>query len=949
MDKRYEVFCLADRYFYETPDRLSAGRRADGSSGANSGANSGASSDAFFEAAQRAVPEGWKTFVSGDWLHVNPVLPDGTPRPGRPAQGWKVHVSACLDNAEKAAAKVWDYCVPREIPFKFVPTAHALHLRNSKYAGRGSSGKFATIYPADEAELHTVLRELGELLEGEPGPYILTDLRWQDGPLYVRYGGFAQRYCVDETAGGGTLVPAIEDPSGKLVPDRRDPAFHIPEWVTLPDFLAPQLAARNATTVADLPYRIEKALHFSNGGGVYVGTDTRSGEKVVLKEARPYAGLASDGADAVTRLEREKAALERLSGLGVAPEVRDWFTLGDHRFLVMDHVAGRTLNSFFARRHPLLAAEPDPAAVADYTRWALRIHGAVEEAVAAVHGRGVVFNDLHMFNIMVSPDESSVMLLDFEAAAHISEGRRQAIAHPGFVAPPDRRGFEVDRYALACLRLALFVPMTTLLVVDRGKAAHLAEVAAALFPLDRAFLDEAVEVIAGAEHGGEGSPVRVGGGAGAVASGGGAGAVAHGGPGAAARGGGRVVRGGGASYVPVDPADWPRSRDSMARAIRSSATPERDDRLFPGDIGQFADGGGLGVAHGAAGVLHALDLTGAGRYEAGEEWLLKHTAPPPRGTPLGFYDGLAGVAYVLERLGHTDRAVQLIARVLDEKWQRLGPDLHGGLAGLGLTLDHLARATGEAGLRERADEAARLLADALDGAVGGGPGGDAAGGRRLTGDRAGLLHGATGPALLFLRLYEHSGDPALLDLAATALRQDLDRCVPDRHGALLVDEGFRTMPYLGAGSVGIGMVLDGWLAHRADEDFEAARAGIVAAASLRYYAQPGLFNGRAGMVLHLGRTTTPRLAPERLAAQIEALGWYAVPYEGHLAFPGEQMMRLSMDLATGTAGCLLALGAACGQPHDGPVGLPFLPPLRRPQGPAPTHGGRIKETHPQGN
>lgn len=903
MDKRYEVFCLADRYFYETPDRLSAGRPA-------------AEAKSFYEAAQRPAPVGWDRFVSGDWLHVSPVQPDGTPRPSRPSQGWKVHVSACLDNAEKTAAKVWDYCVPREIPFKFVPTAHALLLRNSKYAGRGSSGKFATIYPADETELHTILRELGELLAGEPGPYILTDLRWQDGPLYVRYGGFAQRYCVDSADSddsGGTLVPAIEDPTGRLVPDRRDPAFHVPEWVTLPGFLAPQLVTRNATTTADLPYRIEKALHFSNGGGVYVGTDTRSGEKVVLKEARPYAGLASDGADAVTRLEREKAALERLSGLGVAPEVRDWFTLGDHRFLVMDHVAGRTLNSFFARRHPLLAAEPDPAAVADYTRWALRIHGAVEEAVAAVHGRGVVFNDLHMFNIMVSPDELSVMLLDFEAAAHVGEARRQAIAHPGFVAPLDRRGFEVDRYALACLRLALFVPMTTLLVVDRGKAAHLAEVAAAQFPVDRAFLDEAVKVIAGGARGGAG-PVA-GGGAGAAAAGG----VAAAGTGVTRTGAAAAGRGGG-SYVPVDPADWPRSRDSMARAILASATPERDDRLFPGDIGQFADGGGLGVAHGAAGVLHALDLTGAGRYEAGEEWLLKHTAPPPRGTPLGFYDGLAGVAYVLERLGHPERALELVERVLDEKWQRLAPDLHGGLAGVGLALDHLARATGEPGLRERASEAARLLADRQ------------AGGARLTGKRAGLLHGASGPALLFLRLYEHSGDPALLDLAATALRQDLDRCAPDRHGALLVDEGFRTMPYLGAGSVGIGMVLDSWLAHRADDDFAAARGAIAAAASLRYYAQPGLFNGRAGMVLHLGRTTTPDLARERLAAQIASLGWYAVRYQGHLAFPGEQMMRLSMDLATGTAGCLLALGAACAPPPRSgePVGLPFLPPLRRP-------------------
>lgn len=373
MDNRYEVFCLADRYFYESLDRLPAG--ADSDAVAETG------SVARFETAQREVPAGWRSLRNGDWLHIDP--PAGAD--AYPTQGWKIHVSAGLENAEKVAAKVWDYCVPRHIPFKFVPSPQLLHLRNSKYAGRDTSGKFVTIYPADESRLRVVLQELGELLDGEQGPYILTDLRWREGPLYVRYGAFAKRYCVGEH---GTLVPAVEDNEGRLVPDSRTPAFHVPDWVTLPVFLAPELAARNATTVAGLPYRIEKALHFSNGGGVYTGTDTRSGAKVVLKEGRPHAGLASDGADAVARLERERDALRKLSGLGVAPEVRDWFTVGDHRFLVMDFVEGKPLNSFFGLRHPLLTDRPDPAAVADYTRWALRINAGVEAAVAAVHSRG---------------------------------------------------------------------------------------------------------------------------------------------------------------------------------------------------------------------------------------------------------------------------------------------------------------------------------------------------------------------------------------------------------------------------------------------------------------------------------------------------------------------------------------------------------------------------------
>ncbi|GAA1901629.1 class III lanthionine synthetase LanKC [Streptomyces sodiiphilus] len=874
MDKRYEAFCLVDKNFYETPQRWSAAEKES------------RRREALLDTARRSVPAGWSSGRSGDWLQITPDA--GT----LPRQGWKIHASACLDNADTVAAKIWDYCVPRGIAFKFVPSRNLLYLRNSKYAGRDSSGKFATIYPAGEEQLHTVLTELGHALAGEPGPYILTDLRWQGGPLFVRYGAFARRLCDD---GSGNLVPAIENADGELVPDLRAPTFSVPPWVPLPEFLKPQLDARNATTTSDLPYRIERALHFSNGGGVYTGTDTRTGERVVLKEARPYAGLAADGVDAISRLEREKGALERLAGLPVVPGVRDWFALGDHQFLVMDHLPGRTLNSFFAERHPLISETPDPAALASYTRWALDMHRAVEEAVAALHERDVVFNDLHMFNIMVAPDEKSVALLDFESASYPGNETRQIVAHPGYLAPAGRIGKEVDRYALACLRLSLFLPLTTLLAIDRGKAAHLAGLAAAQFPdVPREFLDEAVAEI-------EGRDVRP----------------------AGARPAGKQ-RSAADGPAPVEPGDWPRSRDAMVRAILASATPERDDRLFPGDIAQFSEGGGLGLAHGAAGVLYALAETGAERFPEGEQWLLRQAAEPPRATPVGLYDGLLGVAWTLDRLGHTDRALDLAERLPEGSWRHLPEELFGGLAGIGLVLDHLAGTTGDSSLRARALSAAELAAARIT--------------RGGSSGRAGLLHGAAGPALLMVRLYERTGDTALLDLAATALRQDLARCVADRHGTLLVDEKTRRMPYVGEGSVGIGMVIDDFLAHRADEELAAARDAILPAARSRFYAQPGLFRGRAGMILHLSRTTAPGATPGHLDAQIADLAWYTLPYGGGLAFPGDQMMRLSMDLATGTAGCLLALGAAR---RPGTVRLPFLPPPAAPEPPSRHEGEQV--------
>ncbi|MEV6653458.1 class III lanthionine synthetase LanKC [Streptomyces sp. NPDC051219] len=868
MNKGYAVFCDADRHFYDAPHRS----RQDG---AGNGTGT-----APYTAALRELPENWQRHQSGDWLALRPLDSE------LPSQGWKIHLSATLDNAEKVLAQVWDYCVPRAIAFKFMPSRYLLHTRNAKYADRAASGKFITVYPVDDHQCRTVAEDLDALLGGEPGPYILSDLRWNAGPVYVRYGSFTERHCYDDR---GELCPAVEDADGLLVPDRRTPAFHVPEWVSPPAFLEPHLAARSATRLDELPYRIERALHFSNGGGVYVGRDLRTDVQVVLKEARPYAGLAADGADAVSRLERERDALRRLSGLACTPEVLDWFTWGDHHFLVMELVEGRPLSSYFAHRHPLIEADPGPERLAEYTEWALRIHGLVEDAVASIHARGVAFNDLHLFNIMLSEDERSVVLLDFEAAAVDDVNRRQVIANPGFVAPADRRGFDVDRYALACLRLALFLPLTSLLAIDRSKAAHLAGIAAEQFPVPRAFLREAVDEILRGHRAPDIPGARAG--------------------------------GGGEPYLPVRLADWPRSRDSMVRGILASATGEREDRFFPGDTAQFATPtGGACFAYGAAGVLYALTETGAGPAPQAEEWLLRATKAPPSGSPLGFYDGLAGIAWMLDRVGHRERSLDLIDTVTAQSWEHIAPDLHSGLAGIGLALDALATSTGESALREGAMRCVRLVADSA-GSL------DDPGNSRTP--RAGLLHGAAGTALLHLRLYETTGDSALLDLAADALRRDLARCVRGAGGALQVDEGWRTMPYLGAGSVGIGMVLDDYLAHRPDEEFEQARGEIVQAAQARFYAQPGLFRGAAGMVLHLSRTTAggPGTRAADLRRQIDSLAWGAVPYQGHLAFAGEQMMRLSMDLSTGTAGCLLALGSAL---HDRPVHLPFLPPPRRP-------------------
>ncbi|MFG2107315.1 class III lanthionine synthetase LanKC [Micromonospora chersina] len=846
MDERYDSYCAVDPLFYDS--LASSDVEAPG------------------YAADRPPAPGWEREVKDDWLVHGPVAGS------LPSQGWKIHVSARLDNAERVLARVMDYCEPRGIPFKHLRGPRMLLMRNSKYARRAASGKFVTVYPRDDAELELTAKELAALLDGETGPYILSDLRYGDGPVYLRYGGFAARYCISPE---GQVVPAIEDATGTLVPDRRDPVFHVPDWVTLPDFLAPHLAARNAATTTDLPYRIEKVIHFSNGGGLYEARDTRTGDRVVLKEARPHAGLDATGADAVTRLRREAETLRRLAGVPHLVRVHDEFSFGGHEFLALTFVEGRPLNRLVVERYPLVHLDADREA---YTRWALDLHRQVAEAVDAVHAHGVVYGDLHMFNIMVG-DDGNVTLVDFEVATPAAAAARPALRNQAFAAPRDRTGFDVDRYALACLRLALFLPLTAMLRLAPEKAAHLAEVVAEHFPVPRELLDESVAVILGG----------------------------------AATGPGHTP---GHPVGPrTDPEDWPALRDRLAAAIGASATPHRDDRLFPGDIRQFAGAdGGLNLAHGAAGVLWALHTSGAGTDPAHERWLIDRVREPASGSRLGFYDGLHGVAYVLDLLGHRGEALRLLDRCLDEPWTELGDDLMSGLSGIALNLAHFAGRTGD----RRYADAARRAVDVVVGRLG-----DVESVAEVSGGRhpyAGLLRGGAGTALMLLRMYELDHDESLLDHAETALRQDLRRCVRRDAGHLEVNEGWRTMPYLAEGSVGIGLVLDQYLRHRGGEDLRGAAEDIRRCADFPFYAQSGLFAGRAGIVTYL--TGRGELEPARRQARL--LSWHALPYRDGMAFPGEQLLRLSMDLATGTAGVLSALAAT--RPAS-PGRLPFLTPL----------------------
>ncbi|MEU8119856.1 class III lanthionine synthetase LanKC [Spirillospora sp. NPDC049024] len=865
MDLRYHAYGMVDPVFYDAPSTEVPGEEDDYSAGQH-------------------LPDGWTRQPRGVWTMQGRT--DGS----IPDQGWKIHVSAGLNNAEEILDIVAKYCVEHEVFFKHLRSRRVLLARNSKYAERGGSGKFITIYPADERVLERTLRELGGMLEGQRGPYILSDLRWGAGPLFVRYGGFRERLCRSEY---GEMVPGIETPDGRLVPDHRDPVFRVPEWVTVPECLKAAMAERDAGALDDFPYEIHKALHFSNGGGLYRATDTRTGGEVLVKEARPLAGLDRNEDDAVVRLDRERRFLERMADLDVIPNIVDHRVCWEHHFLVREFVAGETLSHHMVRRNPMLHFGATAEEIAGYTAWALDILDQVERALEELHRRGVVFGDLHPGNIIVR-DDDTIAFVDFELVADAAEAARPALGAPGYQAPHGYTGLAIDRYALGCIRLAVFMSLTAVLRWDDGKIEQFIEFITGRFPVPADYAGKVrADLYAGAPSG-PADPSRA--------------------P---------------ALWPEPEPATWEGLRDSIADAILATATPHRSDRLFPGDIEQFAaPTGGIGFGHGAAGVLWALAETGAGRFPEHESWLVKAVGSVPQPPP-GFFDGVAGVAYALDRLGRRAEALEIMEYAP-------GPaastdlSLFRGLAGIGLNQLHFARSTGDPSYAEAARKTAERLVHELD---------------RPQDERyrAGLMHGSSGPALFLIRLYETTGDRSLLDHAERALRRELDACKwTQKDRTLQVDEGWRVLPYVATGSAGIGIVLHEYLRHRAEPEFQEAQEGIRRAAEPHYFVQSGLFNGRAGILAYLLHTGAGPDDPA-VRRHLRNIGWHAVPFHGRegdraaapdrpdgawqgperTAFIGDQLLRLSMDLATGSAGVLLTLGAAL---SGRPLELPFLSP-----------------------
>jgi eukaryotic-like serine/threonine-protein kinase len=176
-------------------------------------------------------------------------------------------------------------------------------------------------------------------------------------------------------------------------------------------------------------FRILRELGRGGFGAVYEVEDTELGRHVALKTLRPRRTGQELSADWV---KREAEAVARLDHPGIVT-LHDVGMSDGSPYLVMELLHGETL----AQR---LAREPFPPGEA------VRVAQEVARGLAHAHSRGILHRDLKPANVFLC-DDGRVKLLDFGLAHLLGAGDHAGAGTPGYMAPEQARGEEVDARA----------------------------------------------------------------------------------------------------------------------------------------------------------------------------------------------------------------------------------------------------------------------------------------------------------------------------------------------------------------------------------------------------------------------------------------------------------------------------------------------------------------------
>ncbi|RIO07388.1 hypothetical protein BUZ94_13065 [Mammaliicoccus sciuri] len=811
----------------------------------------------------------------GLWTYVNfkTKIPD---------QGWKVHISANLENDIDILNIVTEYCAENKITFKHLSDKFMLVFLNGKYINRGSAGKFITIYPSNCEVFKKTLDDLYNSLNKFEGSYILSDKRYKDCKvLYYRFGGINGK---TELNYRGEQEYYLTAPNGEKVSDTRYAYWNPPYWIEDPF----EFEDNDDTSDGDLlhdRYRIDDVIEFSADGGVYSGLDTFTQNKVVIKEARPNTAFDLDGIDAVDRLINEYEKLKKLEYFEHTPNVIEKFYEWEHLFLVEEFLEGQTLNTYMMSISPIMKNSYNKNNVDEFNNNLKSIFKEICNILGEIHNQNIILQDISPRNIMVDLSDKKIKFIDLETAFENSVEKATTVRTPGFynVNETEKDDFKVEIKNLSFLFFSCVFPINSLFTLDKEKFNTFLdsfvnygvlnkELANIIKRINTGELNKTIDIV---EELNNVNPFI-------------------------------TKKSEANKTIPLE-----KFIDKIEKGLILEAKNNKSDKLFASDpMGIFTNN--ISIAYGATGVLFSLLSYNDKSFEVDKivSWLIEKTHRVKLSSSL--FNGYAGIAYMLADLGYNEISKTLMKKANESEFCNDCFDLFYGLSGIGLTNLKLFNITNDEYYLKESISIGDKIIDFANFNVNN----SAYWPDKDNSVYFGLGRGSSGIALFLLYLYLETRDDKYIKMGVKAIKYELDNLYYDENGSISILRGELSnqenvqSPYLYDGASGLGSVILRYKNFLDNDVYNEILTGILKESLRKYVAFPSLMRGLTGIghfaldcYLFEKDDSFKNIAYEIL----DTLHDFSIEIDNKVYFSGEQLYRFSSDYSTGSAGVLTFL------------------------------------------
>ncbi|WP_280101511.1 lanthionine synthetase LanC family protein [Stackebrandtia nassauensis] len=213
-------------------------------------------------------------------------------------------------------------------------------------------------------------------------------------------------------------------PDGESFDGWATTAYQQPSWVVDPFRLGGEVgdvvggrAVRLGTHYEPLAGLAESAR-----GNVYTATDVRTGEVVVVKQARAYVAESLDGFDARTQLRNERFVLGALHDVAGVARFRDHFRHGEDEYLVTSFDGRFSLSEYVTRKGRYVPVERSEggagASELEESRSLDGLAHRLAKTLRDIHARGFLLRDLSPKNLIVNATGDGVTFIDFGHCNH---------------------------------------------------------------------------------------------------------------------------------------------------------------------------------------------------------------------------------------------------------------------------------------------------------------------------------------------------------------------------------------------------------------------------------------------------------------------------------------------------------------------------------------------------